>query len=272
MRGDKWRKIVINAVSGLAVLCFLAASCSSDKTATVFHVSPDGDDLRSGTADAPFRTVERAQEAVRAYRQAGGSLPSGGVVVYLHGGVYPLRRTLRFTQEDGGKEGAPVIYRACPGEEVCFTGGHDNIVTNNVFIDCEASIHLDARGVNWASYYMKEDVNMEMFRKLKAVNPDRPPYSERYPALARLPGLNPGQPKGNVFRSNLSYGGRWRDIEQDVDEVTIEDNYILREIPSGIDADAGKLYPEDESILERINFQKIPFDSIGLYEDVYRKK
>jgi hypothetical protein len=694
MTRNKWMKM-IHAVSGLAVLCLLAAACSSDKTVTAFYVSPDGDDLHSGRIDAPFRTVERAQEAVRAYKQIHG-LPSGGLVVYLHGGVYPLRQTLRFTQEDSGKTGAPVIYRACPGEEVYFTGGqeirfepltdseakarirvphdqilqadlraqgitdfgrrkatgfgrpieaaplelffrgepmplarypnvgewmhiasvpqtgdsvfggdertgrgvhygrfvwqedrvagwrkndeiwlqgywtwdwadsyvrveridavakefilaqphgvygyspgqryyamnileeldtpgewfldrekgllyfwppspagegaafvsvmedlmvhldrtehlqlegitfeytrgnvalieegcyntiggcvirntgndgiriagghhngvsgcdlynigdagisiqggdrltlepgynfavnnhiyrysrinwtyrpavmlggagnlmahnrihdaphmavsfsgndhcleynevydiaqetgdvgafyigrdwtergnmirynyfhhlngpglygvnavylddfasgstiygnvfhragraafigggHDNIVTNNVFIDCEASIHLDARGVNWASYYMKGDGDMEMFRKLKAVNPDRPPYSERYPALARLPGFNPGQPKGNLFRSNLSYGGRWRDIEQDVDEVTIEDNYVLREIPSGIDAAAGKLYPEDESILERIHFQKIPFDRIGLYEDEYREK
>jgi hypothetical protein len=163
-----------------------------------------------------------------------------------------------------------VFYRA--GKAAFIGGGHDNIVTNNVFIDCTASIHLDARGVNWASYYMKDDGEMEMFRKLAAVNPSQPPYSERYPALARLPGLNPGQPKGNVFRSNLSYGGKWRDIEQDVDEMTVEDNYVLREKPSAIDAAAGKLYPEDESILESINFQKIPFDSIGLYEDGYRKK
>ena len=163
-----------------------------------------------------------------------------------------------------------VFYRA--GKAAFIGGGHDNIVTNNVFIDCTASIHLDARGVNWASYYMKEDGEIEMYRKLAAVNPSQPPYSERYPALARLPGLSPGQPKGNVFRSNLSYGGTWRDIEQDVDEVTIEDNYILREVPSGIDAAAGKLYPEDERIPEHIRFRKIPFDRIGLYEDEYRKE
>jgi hypothetical protein len=162
-----------------------------------------------------------------------------------------------------------VFYRA--GKAAFIGGGHDNIVTNNVFIDCEASVHLDARGVNWASYYMKEDENPELFRKLEAVNPAQPPYSERYPALARLPGLSPGQPKGNVFRSNLSYGGQWRDVEQDVDEVTLEDNFILREIPPGIDAAAGKLYPEDESILEHIHFQKIPFERIGLYGDEYRK-
>ncbi|MDR1102406.1 MAG: right-handed parallel beta-helix repeat-containing protein [Tannerella sp.] len=162
-----------------------------------------------------------------------------------------------------------VFYLA--GKAAFVGGGHDNTFTNNVFIDCTASIHVDARGVNWASIYIGEDGNMELYQKLKAVNPAQPPYSERYPELARLPGFSPGQPKGNVFRSNLSYGGRWRDIEQDVDEVTIEDNFVLREIPSGIDAATGKLYPEDESILERIHFQKIPFDRIGLYEDEYRK-
>ncbi|MDR1103604.1 MAG: right-handed parallel beta-helix repeat-containing protein [Tannerella sp.] len=161
-----------------------------------------------------------------------------------------------------------IFYRA--GKAAFIGGGNDNTVTNNVFIDCTASIHVDARGVNWASVYIGEDGNMELYRKLKAVNPAQPPYSERYPELARLPGFSPGQPKGNIFRSNLSYGGKWLDIEQDVDEVTIEDNFVLREIPPGVNAATGNLYPENESILERIHFQKIPFDRIGLYEDEYR--
>lgn len=79
-----------------------------------------------------------------------------------------------------------IFYRA--GRAAIIGGEHDNIVTNNVFIDCAASI----QGVNWASYYMKKDREMEIFRKLEAVNPAQPPYSERYPALARLPGLSPG--------------------------------------------------------------------------------
>ncbi|MDR1525435.1 MAG: right-handed parallel beta-helix repeat-containing protein, partial [Tannerella sp.] len=140
MTRNKWMK-VIHAVSGLAVLCLLAAACSSDKTVAAFYVSPGGDDLHSGTEDAPFRTVERAQQAVRTFRQAKG-LPEGGLVVYLRGGVYPLRQTLHFTQEDSGKEGAPVVYRACPGEEVRFTGGQE--IRFEPLTDSEARARIPA--------------------------------------------------------------------------------------------------------------------------------
>lgn len=148
-------------------------------------------------------------------------------------------------------------------------GGHDNLVENNVFIDCAASIHLDARGVNWA--YMYFDTNRELFEKLEEMDYKQPPYSEQYPELTHILDRNPAQPRGNIFRSNLSYGGKWREIEDDVDEMTIEDNLIFREIPSYVKIDQWELYPEDESLLEKIHFRKIPVDSIGLKVSAYRK-
>jgi hypothetical protein len=111
------KKIILN----LSVL--LLAACAPQGE-TVFYVSPAGNDAQSGTAEAPFRTVEKAQEAVRDYKRAHG-LPRGGITVWLRGGVYPIRHTLHFTEEDGGSEGAPVVYRACPGEEVHFSGGQE---------------------------------------------------------------------------------------------------------------------------------------------------
>jgi hypothetical protein len=51
----------------------------------------------------------------------------------------------------------------------------------------------------------------------------------------------------------------------------IEDNYIEKEVPPYINVEQGKLYPENGQILEDIGFQKIPFDSIGLYIDELRK-
>ena len=102
----------------------LFSGCTSQKSCMEFYVSPDGDDRQTGAMDAPFRTVEKAQEAVRAYKQSHG-LPRGGITVWLRGGVYPMRQTLHFTQDDSGKEGAPVVYKAYPGEEVYFSGGQE---------------------------------------------------------------------------------------------------------------------------------------------------
>ena len=161
-----------------------------------------------------------------------------------------------------------IFYQA--GKAAFIGGGHDNRVENNIFIDCDASIHLDARGMNWARYYMIRETLSEMFDKLEAVDYLNPPYSVRYPELTHILDMDPGQPRGNVFRHNLSYGGKWRDMEQAVDEAVIENNYILRETPPSIDPSQWKLYPDNEEILEMIHFQKIPFDRIGLQKDEYR--
>lgn len=87
-----------------------------------FFVAPAGDDANPGTEERPFATLERARDAVRALRAAGG-LPPGGVSVVVRGGDYPVRATLRLGGEDSGAPGAPVVYRARPGETPRFVGG-----------------------------------------------------------------------------------------------------------------------------------------------------
>jgi len=97
---------------------------------TVFYVSTRGDDRWSGRlpeatgpgADGPFATLERARDAVRQLKTAGG-LPRGGVSVCLRGGEYRLLRGLVLDAEDSGTAGAPVVYRACEGETVRLVGG-----------------------------------------------------------------------------------------------------------------------------------------------------
>jgi hypothetical protein len=49
--------------------------------------------------------------------------PSGPVTVWLRGGAYRLSRSFELAAEDGGAPGAPVVYRAWPGEEARLTGG-----------------------------------------------------------------------------------------------------------------------------------------------------
>ncbi|HON48653.1 MAG TPA: right-handed parallel beta-helix repeat-containing protein [Kiritimatiellia bacterium] len=88
--------------------------------ARVFHVRPDGDDAGPGTAAAPFATVERARDAVRAAKKT-GALP-GGAEVVLHAGRYVLTGSLKLRAEDSGAEGAPVVYAAAPGASVSLTG------------------------------------------------------------------------------------------------------------------------------------------------------
>lgn len=94
---------------------------------TDFFVSPQGNDRWSGKRaeprgkEGPFATIERAQESVRALLRS--RRPRRPVRVVLRGGTYYLRRTLEFGPEDSGREGAPVIYAAAPGEQVILSGG-----------------------------------------------------------------------------------------------------------------------------------------------------
>ena len=88
-----------------------------------FHVSPDGDDGNAGSAEHPFRTLERARDAIRE-RRKNDAIPPGGVAVVLHGGVYPrLAESFCLTAEDSGTDEAPIVYCAAAGERPILRGG-----------------------------------------------------------------------------------------------------------------------------------------------------
>ena len=96
-------------------------ACTCVTYGAEFYVSPTGSDTAAGTLSAPFLTLERAQTAVRALIAQG--LPTGGVVVWLRGGVYPRQSTFALTSDDSGDAMAPVVYRGYPGETARLIGG-----------------------------------------------------------------------------------------------------------------------------------------------------
>ncbi len=86
-----------------------------------------------------------------------------------------------------------IFYRV-PLCGVMIGGGRDNVVENNVFVDCVPALHIDDR---WDSYCW--DV---MFERLEAMNYREPPYSERYPELLTM-GDDPRKPEHNRFVRNI---------------------------------------------------------------------
>ena len=105
----------------LILLFFLLPTLASAASAQ-FYVSPTGSDHARGTAADPFRTLDRARNALRALRHRAG-LPAGGVTVWLRAGDYPLSAGLALSAEDSGTPAAPVVWRAAPGETVRLLGG-----------------------------------------------------------------------------------------------------------------------------------------------------
>lgn len=99
-----------------------AAAVAEVVPATVqqeFYVSPDGDDANPGTVELPFRTLDRAQQAVRSCNDE----MNGDIVVYLREGTYTLQSTWTLNEEDSGTNGYTVRWSAYPGEEPVVSGG-----------------------------------------------------------------------------------------------------------------------------------------------------
>ena len=86
-----------------------------------FFVSTTGNDNNSGTINSPFATLQKARDAVRAYKKSNG-IPSGGVVVWFRGGNYIIPKGVDFTSEDSGENGSPIAYRGYKNEKVRLMG------------------------------------------------------------------------------------------------------------------------------------------------------
>ncbi|MFE9751050.1 RICIN domain-containing protein [Saccharothrix saharensis] len=84
-----------------------------------YYVAPTGDDGNPGTIAAPFRTVQRARDVVRATK---GTM-SGDIQVYLRGGTYPITGAVEFTPADSGTNGHRVVYSAYQNEKPVLSAG-----------------------------------------------------------------------------------------------------------------------------------------------------
>lgn len=91
---------------------------------TEFYVSPKGKDSNPGTLEQPFRTLDRARSAVRSLKTtSSGSLPVGGITVWLREGRYELQETFVLGPEDSGEDGRPVTWSAFQEERPVLSGG-----------------------------------------------------------------------------------------------------------------------------------------------------
>jgi hypothetical protein len=176
-------------------------------------------------------------------------------------------------------------------------GGRDNTVTNNIFVDCVPSLHIDARGMNWMAYHIDAWIK-EANEKGTVLGLDynHPPYSTRYPKLLTILNDEPYSPKGNVISRNICLGGDWDkpagfwpvSIENAARPyLTMEDNIVSptsqvqdSTLASFIitdplfvnqkDPEKGKFQLAPGSPALKHCFKQIPFDKIGLYKSEFR--
>ena len=167
------------------------------------------------------------------------------------------------------------IFERC-SQTIFIGGGNDNVVTNNVFLDCWKSAHLDDRGMNW----QKPDTdnpNGELRRYLRAMPYQNDLWKARYPTLPGILADDPGVPKRNVYAGNISAGGVWYDIYPTIRKYQIVTNNLAFDSDKAwaklVKDASGKplrLEFKDAAAVAQIGFTPLPVEKIGLYQDARR--
>ena len=141
-----------------------------------------------------------------------------------------------------------------------MNSGRDNVMDNNLFVDCKQGVSGGWNPGNNVWRWVKEKRQPERF-----ITTDL--YLERYPGIATMmdePGIN--HIWRNVFYQcgPVATGNR---ANLDI----LENGEFSETDPGFVDAPGGdyRLEP-DAALFSTVGFRPIPLDEIGLYEDPYR--
>lgn len=145
-------------------------------------------------------------------------------------------------------------------------GGRDCSIENNIFVDCDPALHIDARALNWAGD-MADEWIVEAKEKgtLLGIAYNKPPYSERYPQLINILNDDPKSPKGNLVARNVCWGGKWdTDIAREAKPLLEMKDNLAQEDPHFVDLEKRNFRLKPDSPAFKLGFKEIPFDKIGL--------
>ena len=147
-------------------------------------------------------------------------------------------------------------------------GGRDCSIENNIFVECNPAIHVDARALGWAADCADDWIKENQEKgTLSGIAYNKPPYSERFPQLVNIINDEPKAPKGNLIARNICVGGKWDGVEEKARGYqTFQDN-LLNEDPHFVDAANKDFRLKEDSPAFKLGFKPIPVDKIGPYQD-----
>jgi parallel beta-helix repeat protein len=137
-------------------------------------------------------------------------------------------------------------------------GGRDNIIKNNIIVDCKNSINFDERGLTW---------NLDkLYTNLKKVPYESTIWSNKYPELKTLMEFNPGIPNNNIIENNLLYKTKMPSIRDSVIKYGNVKKNICYDIDPGfvnLDKLDFRLSKNSMIFKQMTDFKNIPFENMG---------
>ncbi len=140
-------------------------------------------------------------------------------------------------------------------------GGRDSTIENNIYVECNPAIQVDARGTNWAA-----GSRDGLVESLNAMPYQSELWRTRYPELLNILNEEPMSPRNIKVIRNICLGGKWTNIEgAAASAVSFKDN-LLDQDPLFVNAMRHNFNLKPESPAWKLGFKPIPFDKIGLYK------
>jgi hypothetical protein len=158
------------------------------------------------------------------------------------------------------------VFRGCT-RAAFVGGGRDNLIENNIFVDCDPAVMIDGRGLDPSPVWHNMVYNT-MKKSLDLMLSHGSTYLDRYPELRDLDRYYAGDagvpPEGNSVVRNISSGGNWIQIHWRAEPgmVRVEDN-LVEDDPGFIDAAGMDFGLRGDSPALEIGFRPIPFEKIG---------
>ncbi len=142
------------------------------------------------------------------------------------------------------------------GRGIAIGGGRDNIIENNLILDCLAAVQIDCRGTTWAKDFVKG--NRSRFDDyLGQIEEFREIYTQRYPELATLMDDSPELAKGNRIERNLYEASIGIDLHDGLNAQLVEVHDNFANARSLVIKSGQQFEPRSGSAAELSGFQRI---------------
>ena len=142
---------------------------------------------------------------------------------------------------------------------VFIGGGRDNVVFNNMMINCGGFIFCDSRFAEGWTEIRVEPLKEHGYWRTDA-------WKEAFPELYNMDLEKAGVAAGNVFEGNLSYNSGSVNLSTiAVENGTVKNNYVTSSDPGFVDlANGNYTLKEDAEVYSKIpDFMPIPFTRMG---------